>query len=343
MESFAIRNVPVLNPHTPPPKNQWKADLAASFTHVEDLLRFLDLPPEPADATATVNLQFPFRVTTAFAQRMNKGDPADPLLLQVLPKTEEMSDQPGFLSDPVGDLRAMARPGLLHKYRGRALLVTTGACAIHCRYCFRREFPYAEGLLGRSREAEALAYIAQDASINEVILSGGDPLMLDDSRLQDLIAAIAAIPQVSRLRLHTRLPILLPSRVDAGLVKLLGGGRLATSVVIHANHAQELDAEVGQALRRLSQEGVVLLNQSVLLRGVNDSVQSLADLSERLFLFGVLPYYLHLLDKARGTAHFEVPDEEALVLYDSLRQGLPGYLVPRLVREIAGEPYKSLL
>ncbi len=325
------------------PDNRWKAELAASFTRIEDLLNYLGLPHDNLECRKRAAGGFSFRVTRTFAARMNKGDPYDPLLLQVLPKGEELEEKSGFIADPVGDLQAVAVPGLLHKYHGRALVISTGACAINCRYCFRREFPYADGHTSRSLDAQALAHIAADPGIQEVILSGGDPLVLDDPRIGALIGAIAAIPHVSRLRIHTRLPIVLPSRITPQLAQLLATTRLKTVLVIHANHARELDPEVGGALRRLKETGISLLNQSVLLKGVNDKVETLADLSETLFEHGVLPYYLHLLDKARGTGHFEVDDERALALYEALRQRLPGYLVPRFVREIAGKPYKTLV
>jgi EF-P beta-lysylation protein EpmB len=218
--------------------------------------------------------------------------------------------------------------------------MASGACAINCRYCFRREFPYADGQLTRSRLAEAFDPIARDASIAEVILSGGDPLVLDDGRLAVLVDGIAAIPHVRRLRIHTRLPIVLPSRITSDLVQILTGTRLKPVVVVHANHANEFDAEVGRALLALRSAGVALLNQSVLLKGVNDRVEALAGLSETLFDQGVLPYYLHMLDKANGTGHFDVAETTALALVEDLRRCLPGYLVPRLVREVAGAAYK---
>jgi EF-P beta-lysylation protein EpmB len=317
--------------------------LADAFARVEDLLRYLELPVEAPERLRAATSQFPFRVTRSYAARMGKGDPSDPLLRQVLPVGEEMDAKPGFLADPVGELNAATAPGLLHKYRGRALLIATGACAIHCRYCFRREFPYGELLLSRTREAEALARIAADPSLAEIILSGGDPLLLDDERLNGLIERLAEISHLRRLRIHTRLPVVLPRRITPALARLLGRGRLQAVLVIHANHARELDADTGMALARLHANGVALLNQSVLLKGVNDSAEALADLSESLFAQGVLPYYLHLLDKVRGAAHFDVSEAEALALHEALRRRLPGYLVPRLVREEAGAPYKTLL
>ncbi len=318
----------------------WKAEMAAAFSSTGDLLGYLGLPLDHRLANEGVMRQFPLRVTATFASRMKKGDPDDPLLLQVLPLSDELLETVGYGADPVGDLQAIAVPGLLHKYHGRALLIVTGACAINCRYCFRREFPYSDGQLTRSRFAEALAHIAQDANIAEIILSGGDPLMLDDGRLTGLLEAIAAIPHVSRLRVHTRIPIVLPSRITKDLPQILAGTRLKPVMVIHANHSNEFNAEVSQALSALQNAGVALLNQSVLLKAVNDNVDALSSLSVTLFENGVLPYYLHLLDKANGTAHFDIPEKAALALYEKLRRCLPGYLVPKLVREIVGAPYK---
>lgn len=341
IERSLLHTVPSLPPalSTAPP--DWRTSLADSYTRLEDLLVDLGLSAEDPAFGLQDRTGFPFRVTRQYAARMRKGDAADPLLRQVLPLADETIDSPGYLADPVGDLAAVATPGVLHKYRGRALLVTTGACAIHCRYCFRREFPYGDGQVNRQRQTEALAYLAADESVSEVILSGGDPLVLSDRRLAELIAELDAVPHIKRLRIHTRLPIVLPQRVTPELCDLLRDGRLQTVVVIHANHAQEFDASVGNALADLHAAGVTLLNQAVLLRAVNDDVETLAELSETLFAHRVLPYYLHLLDKARGTAHFDVPEADALALHEGLRRRLPGYLVPRLVREEAGKPYKS--
>jgi EF-P beta-lysylation protein EpmB len=277
---------------------------------------------------------------------MRRGDPGDPLLRQVLPLAEEMLESPGYVADPVGDLQSLAATGVLHKYHGRALLVTTGACAIHCRYCFRREFPYAEQHAGAREFAAALALIREDTSITEVLLSGGDPLTLGDRRLGQLLGELEQIPHLQRVRVHTRLPVVLPERIDAGFIATWGAvRRLQRIVVIHANHAQELAgaADVHAALAALRDSGTTLLNQSVLLRGVNDSAAALEALSLALFEAGVLPYYLHLLDPVRGAAHFDVPAAEAQALHAELTARLPGYLVPRLVREVAGAPAKTML
>jgi EF-P beta-lysylation protein EpmB len=318
----------------------WQSELAASFTDPFELLDFLGLDPDGFPGLGEAAKGFPFRVTRSFAERMARGDPADPLLRQVLPVPAELEERPGFVADAVGDLGAGAAPGLLHKYRGRVLVIATGACAIHCRYCFRREFPYGDRLLSRQREREALEYIAADESIHEVILSGGDPLVLPDDRLAALVAALAEIPHLRRLRIHSRLPVVLPSRLTPTLAETLGSGRLRAVLVIHANHPAELNEEVDAGLSLWRKAGVSLLNQAVLLKGVNDRADILIQLSETLFDHGVLPYYLHLLDRARGTAHFEVQEPLALELMETMRERLPGYLMPRLVREVAGEAYK---
>jgi len=288
--------------------------------------------------------QFPLRVPRGFVARMRKGDAHDPLLRQVLPLDEEMRVAAGFASlDAVGDAAAKAGTGLLQKYRGRALLVATGSCAVNCRYCFRRHFPYAEETAAREGWREAVQAIGADDSIEEVILSGGDPLSLATSKLAELTDALQGFPHLKRLRIHTRLPIVLPERVDAGLLQWLARLPWPVAIVLHANHANEFDAEVDAALADLRGAGAQLLNQAVLLRGVNDSVQALVDLGERSFAAGVLPYYLHQLDRVAGVAHFEVPDKEAKRLHAALAARVSGYLVPRLVREVAGDAGKRPL
>ena len=303
----------------------------------------MDLGDEWLPAARAAARLFPLRVPRGFVARMRPRDPRDPLLRQVLPLAEECLAVEGFGADPVGDLSAMVVPGVLHKYHGRVLLTATGACAVHCRYCFRRHFPYAEANPVVDQWHQALDYIAGDESITEVILSGGDPLSLSDRRLAELTTRLEAIPHLRRLRLHTRLPIVLPERVNDELRDWLGATRLKTAVVVHANHANEVDASVIAALADLKGSGAELLNQSVLLRGVNDSTEALMALSEKLFEAGVLPYYLHLLDKVQGAAHFEVEEVAARRLMAELNRQLPGYLVPRLVREIPGAPGKVWL
>jgi EF-P beta-lysylation protein EpmB len=259
----------------------------------------------------------------------------------VLPLAAELEHVPGYGPDPVGDLASSVAPGVLHKYAGRALLIATGACDVHCRFCFRREFPYGEQLASGARLDQALAHIAADRTLHEVILSGGDPMVLAARRLRAIVEAVAAIPHIRRIRIHTRQPVVDPASIDESLLECLGSARLPLVVVIHANHPRELDAQVENALARLAVRRITLLNQTVLLRGVNDDLATLAELSERLFAAGVLPYYLHQLDRVQGGAHFEVDDARALALHDGLRECLPGYLLPRLVREVAGANSKT--
>lgn len=318
----------------------WQQSMAEAISDPVELLSILELPAETLDANHAAAQDFTLRVPRNFVARMKKGDPADPLLRQVLPIGDESTVTAGYLPDPVGDLQAMPIPGLLHKYHGRVLLVATGACAVHCRYCFRRHFPYGEANPAPAAWQQAINYIAADKTISEVILSGGDPLVLPDHRLASLVSQLNAIPHLRRLRIHTRLPIMLPERINGDLLTWLTATPLQCVMVIHANHANELGADTAQALRELRQTGVMMLNQAVLLRGVNDDVEALAGLSETLFAMGVLPYYLHMLDKVQGSAHFDVPEDAAHNLMIALQSRLPGYLVPRLVREIRGAPAK---
>ncbi len=323
-----------------PGKADWQQELREAFTQPKELLESLGLDPRLAAPAAA--RQFPFLVPRSFARLMIPGDPHDPLLRQVLPLAAELEAHPGYSADPVGDAPSRRATGLLQKYQGRALLLVTGACALHCRYCFRRHFPYARDTLVQDRDQGALALLARDPGITEVILSGGDPLMLDDERLAALFNRLTAIPHLRRLRLHTRLPVVLPARITPALLALLAASRLPIALVIHANHDREVRGEeVRAALSALKATGATLLNQSVLLRGVNADAASLADLSEALFAAGVLPYYLHLLDPVTGAAHFAVPLPEARAIMAKLRTALPGYLVPKLVRELPGGAYKE--
>lgn len=325
-----------------PAPSRWQSELACAVTDPRELLAALGLPAELIEPAQQAAQSFGLRVTRSFLARMRHGDVHDPLLRQVLPLGEELLETTGFTPDPLEEQAARRAPQLLQKYAGRALLITTEACAIHCRYCFRREFPYSlpDTTSRGGRWGEALEVIAQDASIEEVILSGGDPLSLSDARLTQLTDALIDIPHVKRLRVHTRQPVVLPSRVDDGLLAWLRGIRLPMVVVLHINHPNEIDAEVRAACAALRSTGVTLLNQSVLLRGVNDDVDTLQRLSVALIEAGVLPYYLHLQDRVRGTAHFEVDERVAQQLIDGLMRRLSGYLVPKLVREVAGAASK---
>lgn len=321
----------------------WQTELARGFRRPAELLEALALDPDLLPAAEAGHRDFPVRVPRGFVRRMRPGDPDDPLLRQVLPLAAEQTGAPDFGTDPVGDLAAQQAPGVLHKYHGRALLVATGACAINCRYCFRRHFPYGDAHAAREAWQPALAYLRHQSGLREVILSGGDPLTLPDRRLGPLAAELATIPHLVRLRVHSRLPVVLPERVDDGLLAWLAGTRLQPVMVLHANHANELDGEVASACRRLREAGIQLLNQAVLLRGINDTADAQSALSERLFALGVLPYYLHQLDRVAGATHFLVPEDEARELAAALAARLPGYLVPQLMREDAGAPAKTPL
>lgn len=286
---------------------------------------------------------FELKVPRSYVQRMNSRDLEDPLLLQVLPQGRELLNPPGYQTDPLNEAEAGRAPGIIQKYHGRVLLMVTGVCAIHCRYCFRRHFPYQDHRQSRGEWQQALDAIAGDESISEVIFSGGDPLAAPDRQLAWFAGQISQIPHVRTLRIHTRLPIVIPDRIDTACLKWLGQERLRVVMVLHANHPNELDSAVGTASSRLRDNGVVLLNQSVLLKGINDKVETLIDLSEKLFSHGILPYYLHLLDKVAGAGHFDLPRAEALALHSELRDRLPGYLVPRLAQEVPGAGAKQVL
>jgi len=318
----------------------WRKELASAVTDPAELLRLLDLDSALLPAARRAAALFGLRVPRAFLERIKRGDPRDPLLLQVLPLGAETVSMPGFAPDPVGDIAAVQVPGVLAKYRGRALLMTTGACAVHCRYCFRRAFPYDSGALTPARLASAVEALSAMPGLEEVILSGGDPLALPTARLARITDALGVLPAMRRLRIHTRTPIVLPARVDAMLLDWLKTLRWPAVIVLHANHPRELSPEVRAALAALAGSGARLLNQSVLLKDVNDDEDTLAELSLELFDAGVLPYYLHLLDRVSGTAHFDTNAERAQALHAALLRRLPGYLVPKLVREVAGAAYK---
>jgi L-lysine 2,3-aminomutase len=322
-------------------ESNWRQLLAEAVRDAGELCRLLGLPEDLAAQAAAADRDFPLLVPRGFIARMTPGDPRDPLLLQVLPAAAEAAAQPGYGPDPLDEQGRLTAPGLVQKYAARALVLAAGGCAVNCRYCFRRSFPYGESGVSQAGLSAAVAAIAEDASLEEVILSGGDPLLLDDDRLSQLVSELDAIPHLSRLRIHTRLPIVLPERVTGQLVELLADTRLTSVVVVHANHAAEIDSTVATAMRRLAAGGVMLFNQSVLLAGINDSAESLADLSLRLLDCRVTPYYLHLLDRVQGAAHFEVDEQQAVALHESLKRRLPGYAVPKLVREIPDEPSKT--
>jgi EF-P beta-lysylation protein EpmB len=329
--------------NTPVIKQAWQTALTNAVKDPKELLSQLGLSGELDSVNDDIIKQFPLRVTQSYINKMRYGDVNDPLLRQVFPLTDESIDVASFVTDPVGDHLAVTTPGILQKYNGRALLLTTGACAIHCRYCFRRHFPYGDSNPLASQWQQTVESISDDTSINEIILSGGDPLALTDFKLSKLVSDIEQIKHIKRLRIHTRLPVVLPERIDENLLSWLTASRLQIVMVLHANHANEIDQEVAEALSALSLAGCQLLNQAVLLKGVNDDITSLRNLSERLSDVNVMPYYLHLLDRVAGASHFDVSEKIGIKLIDQLRSLLPGYLVPRLVREQQGENSKTVI
>jgi EF-P beta-lysylation protein EpmB len=321
----------------------WQAQLRDAIRDPQQLCAALGLPAELGRRGLAAAADFGCLVPAGYLARIERGNPSDPLLRQVLPVAEEAAEVAGFKADPVDEQAASLTAGLLQKYPGRALLVVTSACPVHCRYCFRRHFPYADHAAAEAAWKPALAALRNDPTIEEVILSGGDPLTVTDRRLAALADELAAIPHLARLRVHTRMPVLIPARVTDELVAWLTGTRLTPVMVLHANHARELDADVAAAADRLRRAGVLLLNQAVLLRGVNDGVDAQCDLSRRLVDIGVTPYYLHQLDRVRGAAHFEVPVARGREIIAEMRRRLPGYAVPQYVQEVPGDLHKMVL
>lgn len=321
----------------------WQQGLATAIRNPQALLALLDLSFDEYKSRLSVDNKFKLFVPLSYVAKMKKRDWNDPLLKQVLPLSDEDQEVFGFNHDPVGDMNAEISSGVLQKYQGRVLLITTGACAVHCRYCFRRHYPYVESIAEKNNWHDTLATIKRDNSLTEVILSGGDPLMLSDNKLRKMCFELAEIPHVKTIRFHTRLPLFLPERINDDFLAWSNELDVQKVMVIHANHANELDDAVAISLKKLSNAGFTLLNQSVLLKGVNNNLQSLMDLSHGLFSMQVLPYYLHQLDKVQGAAHFEVDKNEAIALVADLKNHLPGYLVPRLVNEISGERSKQAL
>lgn len=325
-------------------EQNWKTQLSDLITDPKELLQQLQLSTDQLLSGAILaSEQFKLRVPRAFVAKMNIGDAFDPLLLQVLPHHLELEDHPEFVTDPLGEKEANQLPGVLHKYQSRFLLTLTGACAVHCRYCFRRHFPYQENL-PKNNDWDAIKnYIEQNPQINEVILSGGDPLTLSNAKLEIWLKRLESLPQLKILRIHSRVPVVIPSRIDDEFITILKNSRLRIIVVIHSNHAAELDDYTVQKLGQLVHNQITVLNQAVLLKGVNDSPDVLAALSYRLFDAQVMPYYLHVLDKVKGAQHFDLKLQKIEQIYTELLATLPGYLVPKLVREVAGENNKTPL
>ena len=324
-------------------KPSWQQALADVIREPAELFQLLQLDPKQLPQALSACESFPLRVPREFVARMEPGNPRDPLLLQVLPQGEELIHQPGFIKDPLAEADSNPVPGLIHKYRGRVLMVVSGACAINCRYCFRRHFPYSDNTPGRKAWQDSLAYIANDPSIEEIIFSGGDPLAASDHLLSELVQRIKAIPHIKRLRIHSRLPIVIPQRINPTCLKWLSVESLDTVMVVHSNHANEITPEVGESFRQMQAAGITVLNQAVLLKDINDNADTLCELSEQLFSYGVLPYYLHALDRVEGAAHFLVDEQQAGLIVGEMTRRLPGYLVPKLVRELPGQPAKTPL
>ncbi|EXH91982.1 EF-P beta-lysylation protein EpmB [Acinetobacter baumannii] len=325
-------------------EQNWQSQLSDLITDPLELLNLLELSTDQLLSGAILaSEKFKLRVPRAFVGKMNAKDPLDPLLLQVLPHHLELEEHPEFVTDPLGEEAANQLPGVLHKYKSRFLLTLTGACAVHCRYCFRRHFPYQENLPKNEDWLNIKNYIESNPDINEVILSGGDPLTLSNRKLALWLERLSSLKQVKILRIHSRVPIVIPNRIDEELISLLKNSRLRIILVVHSNHASELDDFTCSKLLQLSEHHITVLNQAVLLKGVNDSAQTLTDLSYRLFEARVMPYYLHVLDKVKGAQHFDLIPSEIDAIYQDLLASLPGYLVPKLVREIAGEKNKTPL
>lgn len=326
-----------------PSSENWKLSLKQMITSVDQLWELLQLPSEMREKARQVAQVFPLRVTREYAGRIEVGNINDPLLKQILPIDLELNHHTDFTSDPLQEQKQNPVPALLHKYHGRVLIIFSSACAIHCRYCFRREFPYEHHRFTPKQWQPTLDYLSHNSDISEVILSGGDPLMANDETLSSFILALEQIPHIKRLRIHSRLPIVLPSRVSGYLIDQLLSTRLQTILVIHSNHPQEIDESVAAMLKQLRQHSIRVLNQAVLLKGVNDSSVILNQLAEKLFELDVQFYYLHLLDKVSGTSHFDLEESQAKKIFYEMQALLPGYMLPKLVKEISGQPSKTLV
>jgi len=321
----------------------WQQVLRQAISDPAELIRLLELPDSVLSDAIDANQAFSLRVPAPYLARIRKGDLDDPLLKQILPIGQEIVPQPGFMTDPLAELQSNPEQGLVHKYRDRVLLILSGACAINCRYCFRRHFPYTDNQIGNEQWQKLLDYIQRHPEVTEVILSGGDPLATPDRRIIQMLQDLEQIPQLKRLRIHSRMPVVIPQRITQELTQALALSRLKSVMVLHINHANEIDQSVVDAVKRLRDSNITVLNQAVLLRGINATISDQKSLSEALFECGVLPYYLFLLDRVEGSAHFDLPDEEAQRLIGELQTQLPGYLVPRLAREIPGRKAKTIL
>ena len=323
--------------------SHWQTDLSQCITSLSELLAELEIDAAQLVSCQRATAQFALRVPRPFVERMRKGDPNDPLLTQVLPVSAEMQLDPAYSPDPLEESSHNPIAGIVHKYRHRLLLIVSPACAINCRYCFRRHFPYQENRQSKAQWQQALNYIANNRDINEVIFSGGDPLAANDQFLGWLTEQIAAIPHIKRLRIHSRLPVVIPSRINKSFLRWATASRFKPIMVLHINHSNEINKDVAHAIERLLNAGIKVLNQTVLLKGVNDCAETLAALSEKLYDCAVTPYYLHLLDPVQGASHFDIPADRANQIYRELQNTVPGFLLPKLVREIPGELSKTIV
>ena len=335
-----MHNVEIIPKKTLPVETHWQKELANCFTRLDSLLNYLQIEHPQAQAHSKAHALFSMRVPRPFADLMQSGNWDDPLLQQVLPNKAEFVDKPGFIKDPLQEQNS-SQSGLIHKYRSRVLLVIRGACAVNCRYCFRRHFPYQDNHLNQQEALKTIEYIARDSSLNEVIFSGGDPLMAKDYHLAELAHQISEIKHIKRLRIHTRLPVVIPNRINQAFLDWISSLSIKPILVLHINHANEVSEALKDKCDLLNRAGVLLLNQSVLLKGINDTIDALEALSEALFDAGVQPYYMHMLDPVKGASHFDVDKESAKMLMAAMIERLPGFLVPKLVQEIAGQPGKT--
>jgi EF-P beta-lysylation protein EpmB len=323
--------------------SDWKAELSNCISSIDQLLQLLGLNSKDLNSSQLATQDFSIKVPLHYAQLMEYGNPNDPLLRQVLPIQEELKQDPSFNIDPVNESEYNPVPGIVHKYRNRVLMIISPNCAINCRYCFRRHFPYQENRQSKQQWLKALDYLKTKPEINEIIYSGGDPLAANDNFLSWLTQQIESIKHIKRLRIHTRLPVVIPSRIDNQLLDWLSNTRLKPTMVLHINHANEIDSKLYQSVELLKKAGITVLNQSVLLKGVNDSSVQLITLSEKLFDAGIMPYYLHMLDPVQGASHFDIPADRAIEIFHQIQAELPGFLLPKLVQEKAGKTSKTLI
>ncbi|WP_295163967.1 EF-P beta-lysylation protein EpmB [uncultured Buchnera sp.] len=324
-------------------KDSWLYEISNSIIEPKKLLKFLHLEQHPKYYDAESRKLFPFRVPYSFASRMRKKDPEDPLLLQVITNNQEFLNNLEFNEDPIKERKNIVLPGLLHKYKDRVLWMLKTNCAINCRYCFRKHFPYETNKGNKKNWMKILHYISQNIQLNEVILSGGDPLMAKDHELLWIITCLSRIKHIKRLRIHTRLPVVIPNRITSDLCQIFFNSTLKIIIVTHINHPQEINKQLSDSLLKLKESNVILLNQSVLLKNINDDAIVLAELSNLLCENNIIPYYLHILDKVKGTSHFLVSNKKAKSIISDLMKMVSGFLVPRLVFDNGSKDNKLII